>query len=42
MKISLNIDESLWKNITSSGKDNERSTSGEIRFQLNKIYRDKK
>lgn len=38
MKISLDIDEELWKRIISAGKVNERSGAAEIRFELNRIY----
>ena len=42
MKISIDIDELLWKKIADMAGDNERSVSGEIRFQLSKIYGGKK
>jgi len=42
MKLSFDIDESLYKKITSAGKANQRSIAAEIRFQLIQIYGDEK
>lgn len=42
MKISFDINESLYKKTKSGGKDNGRSVSAEIRFQLTKCYEESK
>ena len=41
MKLSLDIDESLYKRIKSAGKVNQRSIAAEVRFELIRIYGDK-
>jgi hypothetical protein len=38
MKLSFELDQILYDEIEKSAKDNGRSDSGEIRFQLKKIY----
>jgi len=42
MKLSFDIDESLYKKIKSTGEANQRSVAAEVRFQLIRIYGDKK
>lgn len=38
MKLSFDIDKSLYNMIIKNGKKNGRSLAAEIRFQLTKIY----
>ncbi len=38
MKLSFDLDEILYEKITKNAKENGRSDSGEIRFQLKKCY----
>ena len=38
MKLSFDLDPSLYDKIAKNAKDNGRSESGEIRFQLKKCY----
>ncbi len=40
MKLSFDLDQNLYDDIEKSAKDNGRSDSGEIRFQLKKIYKE--
>jgi len=42
MKLSFDLDQSLYDKITKSAKKNGRSDSGEIRFQLKKFYKEDK
>jgi len=42
MKLSFDIDELLYKKITSAAKAHQRSIAAEIRFELIRIYGDKK
>lgn len=42
MKLSFDMDESLYENIKSAAKAHQRSIAAEIRFQLIRIYGDKK
>ncbi len=39
MKLSFDLDQSLYDDIEKSAQENGRSDSGEIRFQLKKIYK---
>jgi len=39
MKISFDLDDSLYNKITHSAEANGRNDSAEIRFQLKKIYK---
>ena len=41
MKMSFDLDDSLYNKITQSAKDNGRNDSAEIRFQLKKIYKER-
>ena len=38
MKLSFDLDQTLYDEIAKSAKDNGRSESGEIRFRLKKCY----
>lgn len=38
MKLSFDLDQKLYDVLTKNAKDNGRSDSGEIRFQLKKCY----
>ncbi len=38
MKMSFDLNSTLYSSIEKSAKTNGRSVSGEIRFQLNKLY----
>lgn len=42
MKLSFDLEQSLYDEIQISAKANGRSDSGEIRFQLKKIYEEDK
>ena len=42
MKLSFDLDRKLYDKITQSAKKNGRSDAGEIRFQLQKIYKENK
>ena len=42
MKLSFDLDKTLYDKITKSAKENGRSDSGEIRFQLKKFYKENK
>jgi len=42
MKMSFDLNQNLYNNITKNAKDNGRSDSAEIRFQLKKLYKENK
>ena len=42
MKISFDLDKNLYDKIAEGAKENGRSESGEIRFQLKKSYKENK
>jgi len=42
MKISFDLDKDLYDKITKNAKENGRSDSAEIRFQLTKFYKENK
>ena len=42
MKMSFDLDKNLYGEIEKSAKDNGRSESGEVRFQLQKVYKEDK
>jgi len=42
MKVSFDLEKSLYDKVVKNGKENERSVGAEIRFQLKKCYEEEK
>jgi len=42
MKLSFDLDQSLYNKLAKNARENGRSDSAEIRFQLKQIYKENK